>query len=636
MCAQKTFKVKFLADAFQRLSSRPVLNDCRFSRDAITSIVPANPKSSRQLWLLGQLFDRPFAMGDIVRHFDLKKGDNRWLAAAVNLSVRRRIRELGITDLPDEPAVLVRTLSGESNLHGFGVMALNPGIFKLPEAYSELVIGRDVTLIDLLSPSRLRILRILLEHPGGTSYGVFNMLKAQGNKFSMALVRDALQYGLNKSFTSRGLPPALLSTTTEPSAYSPNPEFVDLFSLPVSEPHGPVEYSFGERDQKIIYCIAGHVKTSPGQIREATGLGISHSVNALIRRIESRCAEIGLPGPVDRERSGQHIHFSMRPKFRVSVVKKEAKPALEDFFTEQQLAAVLAIIATPHISSTDLAKQLGISLNALKFLVYQIKKVSRSQKLGKLKTTKVGSNNEYIYRFDRKFIKNFDLKEGAVDFRRQLRGKQLEVYDYLQGKEIAYLKDACKELHLDRKAIWRIRKILNRKLKTAGLSKLSAPFRGMALKRWKILRLEILAKRKELGRWPRLNEFGNCTDPVRMGISRYFGGIRKAIEKVKSDMDVNDFAELIYADLTRQALKYRTKKNGKPNGKNLGNGQLLSLEEIATNLSVAFERGTARHLIHEDLDAGRLQLVLVSIGAHTSFPADSGSPMGDTSFQNWV
>lgn len=488
-------------------------------------------------------------------------------------------------------------------------MSLNSAVFELPPDYGKLEPGRHFRLADILPPKRRRIFNIIVDAGCCSATHV-----AKAAKISKSSASTELS-AINGDCAAKGFPPAFLMSTTRPTAWCPNPAFTELLSIPVPKFHGTIEDSFNATDQKIINCVVCHTAARASQIAEAAGLAVD-KVDYYMKKIERRCKELDLPSPFVRTNTGARTRYSATADFRSMFKLQNAEEQLEDYFTKIQITIIKAIAETPYISVKELSEQTSLSEIAIYHHLEAIKIKCKSKELPKLKVLQVGSSNEIISRWSKEFLRRFNLKEGPVDVAKVLRGNQLAVYTYWQGREVIYASLAAKELGMTTAHISAARIMVNKKLRKFRKQALKSLFRGKSVHDWVSVRSAVLEKRRDLGRWPRLVDFKGKALPVRNGIVYYCGGLRKVLSRVTSTLTDEEIKAILEADL---------KKLKKSNGRN-------GTHDTAQLVASAYAAGMSPQAILKVLDQSGLDELFSLIHVFRYTAVQIGSPMGASSF----
>ena len=556
--------------------------------------VITDPRAGRQILLLTRLLEGPITLRTASEFF--KSGtEHRNLSFRINRLFRKHpeIRQ---------NAILLRTLKGEPNPRDFWVMTLNPTVFELPPDYGNLQVGRHVNFVDILSPVSRKIFHTVADAGCCSAEHVSSAVGITKRSASAELSR------INLECVEKGFPPPFLRTNTRPTIWKPNPAFIVPFSIPLKEFHGTLEDVFDEKDQKIIRCIVELGVARAERIAKAAGTG-DKRINYYMKNIETRCREIGLPDPFVRTGESARMRYSMTESFAVLFKLTKTGEKLETYFRDDQIYLIKLIAENPYISLNELAERLGTTIIAVNHRIKLLELKCKQNGLPKLHKRLVGRNNEVLFRWNKAFLKRFALDEGSVIITRLLRGKELEVYNYWQGRDVVYGSEAAMDLELSTKRLSGVRRKANEKLKEFKLPLLKPPFKGKTRGDYRSIKEAVLAKRNDIGHWPRLVDL---KDSIQLGINRSRGGLAKIMDRIRADITTDELISILEADLARSRSRQRN----------------YNATEIVRNARIA---GISTRVILDKIDAGNLDDLksLTEIVKSTAFVA---SPMGASVF----
>lgn len=498
----------------------------KFTKKDIPNLI--GPRADQQLHLLHQLMGHPLTLRTASKIYDLE----RLSETVARFNARFRANN-------SEDAIIIRKLDPSSIRGGFWVMALNPIFFRLPTHYGELKSGIDICWFDLFTPHRRMFMQQIIKDP----YQTETEVKAKIPAGMYARVVE-----INNATLAQGYPKAILGTAPASGVsvlYYPNPEFVLSFDLPEPKCKRPIDKVLPPDWLKILNYAGDHPNCTSTEITAGTGV---KWVSEKVPRIETRCAELGLPPPLNVSGKGPQTVYDLATKFRKLMKKGKAQDHLENHFTENQIKVALAIAGQPYISTAELSEILTIPKNRIFDYVEGIRKQCRARKLPRLVSEQVGRTTENIYRWEAKFFKKFGLPEGEVVIARRFRGIQRKVYDYYKGKEVVYGKVAIRDLGLTKRQLLGARLELNSKLRELGQPILPVPFWGVAIAEWSVVKAQMIEQREKRGAWP---VWRKLKRPLARGVNLH-GGVGAVKRRIMQELTDRELASIIFHDYARE------------------------------------------------------------------------------------
>ncbi|MBS3068031.1 hypothetical protein J4450_04975 [Candidatus Micrarchaeota archaeon] len=572
--------------------------DQKLQKSDVRKII-SDPRAGKLRWIIYRLMDGPITLRTAQEFLDIETREHSSLAYRINQAFRNR---LGI----DTNAIIIEGLDGMASPKSFWVMRLNPELFALPPDHGKLIPGKHIKLADLLTPIQRLIISYLAENP----YRTIEQLKQRFSK-EIGCVKDQAGDGtINLRCKRKGFPPALLRTKTEPRAYYLNPEFAALFGIKTAPCKGTLEELFKPEAQTIITCIAEHTEASLDDIRKALDADPSFKLKGRVKIIRKRCEELGLPQPFERVGGGIKTRYKLTEEFRTRFKLQNSKESIEQYFTKALIPLVKMISEEPWISGKEMAEKLGITRFVLHARIKRVIKTCTQKGLPKLHVKHVGSNNENIYRWSKPFLKRFGLREGKVEFARLLRGNQRRVYEYWQGKEVVYTRQACRDLVIKREPLYTALTSVNRKLKEHGLPELKQPWWNKARVGQNEVKDELVIYRIKHGKWPELEELKKKNPNLALGIHDHLGGIRKVMRHVRATLCNEEIAAILVADLHRQEKRTNRNGNGRTKGNGAANGHGDRISELVGKIERALENGTGKDELVARLDKAEPRAII--------------------------
>ncbi len=416
-------------------------------------------QATKQRTTMTELFKGPVTLRTMARAFTSEND-----AAGVMHTINQRFRPAYGKD-----AILREYLSEGKGHNNFWVIRLNPEIFDVPSTY-KLVVGTDIRLSDVLTPARKGAVLAIAAHNFCTRSQIRAMENARvvlhvliDSRFPKYI--EAIQTKVDKK-----IPYPICRTASMPLLYYVDKTFARAFGIRLSRVRPTYEEAFLEEDKQILDELRAAGELNTRQLVAILGID-RNRITGRIRRIKSRCKELGFPQPIKKERaeSGKN-RYKFNEKFSEHMPAKKKEPRkIESVFTETQKQIILFIAGHPFSRTRDIAKGLGIKQASVEPVIRRIKAIiagleEETKEAFLLDPKKHGKR----YAFAKAFYEFFGMAYVLPDPTAVLAPQQQKIYHALVKRGDKKNKEVAQELGITEGNLSCTRDRINRALVANG------------------------------------------------------------------------------------------------------------------------------------------------------------------------
>ncbi len=435
-----------LVETIDRTKERLGLNDTLGRLDS---------KAEGQMRLIVRLFEGQLAVGE-AQHFFGYNAQHRDLIDRIN----ERFGKIH----PEEEygkAVLKLPLWKElEKTQGFWVLRLNPKIFDVPEKV-RLEAGKDVRFADILRPKFRKLWHYVAANPFS------NRGEIAGN-FGDNIIHQFLSRCSSRHLhpmIDLEIPRPILSTSTEPTLYSANPEFAEKYKLKIPKTlrrkRNFVEL-FSREDRYLIEKLAAYEKAT---LEDIAGDRETENIRRQIIKINKRCKELGLPQAIlkcGKRRTANT--YKVNEKFCEELeIDCGSMLSIDAHFTNKQKTALEYIAENPLCTTYGLAKAVGTNMNNIRRILQEIDKVCDRNGWPKIVRVKTIGMSYYV---KPTLADILELQCKPVNPEKLFTARrQIQIYGYFKQRIVGTdLEEASRRFEISIRNARRARNDVNRRL----------------------------------------------------------------------------------------------------------------------------------------------------------------------------